>query len=96
MPFRSVLPDPERCPSFSQFDPAAIVVDGEEGPRTPSMTRARVREDLDRIVSAARELLTGSLSYEQALREYFPALRAAHHGDATAIWSIDSVHLAHL
>ena len=60
------------------------------------MTRARIREDLDRVVIAARELLTGSLDYEQALREYFPALRAVHHGDVTPIWSIDSVHLAYL
>ncbi|MCV2489872.1 hypothetical protein OF117_10910 [Geodermatophilus sp. YIM 151500] len=96
VPFRSILPDPDRYPSFSQFDPAVTAPDGDEGPRTPSMSRARIRDDLDRIVAAAGELLAGSLSYDQALRDYFPALRAAHHGDPTAIWSIDSVHLDHL
>jgi hypothetical protein len=96
VPFRSILPDPDRYPSFSQFDPATIVVDGDEGPRTPSMTRARIREDLDRIVTAAGELIAGTVDYEQCLRDYFPALAAAHHGDTSAIWSIDGVHAAYL
>lgn len=96
VPFRSILPDTERYPSFSQFDPAGIVLDGEEGPRTPSMSRARIRQDLERIVGAVGELLGGSLSYDQSLQDYFPALLAAHHGDRSAIWSIDGVHLAYL
>jgi hypothetical protein len=93
VPFRSVLPDPDRFPSFSQFDPAAVVLDGDDGLRTPSMTRARIARDLDRIVTAAGELMRGSLTYEQALRDYFPALRTALGGEASAIWSIDGVHL---
>ncbi|MGH4027012.1 MAG: glycosyltransferase family 9 protein [Pseudonocardiaceae bacterium] len=96
VPFRSILPDTERYPSFSQFDPAALLIDGDEGPRTPSMSRARIQQDLDRIVGAAGELLGGSLSYEQSLQDYFPALLAAHHGDRSAIWSIDGVHLAYI
>jgi hypothetical protein len=96
VPFRSVLPDVARYPSFSQFDPAAVVVDGDDGPRTPSMTRARVREDLDRLVAGARELLAGDLPYERALHEYFRDLRAAHAGDTSVIWSIDNVRAAHL
>ena len=91
VPFRSVIPDTERFPCFSQFAPAAVV-DG----RTPSMSDERIAADLDRIVAAAEELLDGSLSYEQALRDYFPALLAAHGGDASAIWSIDGVHAAYL
>jgi hypothetical protein len=94
VPFRSVLPDPERWPSFSQFDPAALVVDGEEGPRTPSMTRARVRADLDRVVAAAGELIAGSVDPERALREYVRELRTVV--EPSAIWSIDGVHTAHL
>jgi hypothetical protein len=60
------------------------------------MSEARIREDLDRIVGAAGELLAGSLGYEQALRDYFRDLLAAHGGDASAIWSIDGVHAAYL
>jgi hypothetical protein len=33
------------------------------------MTRARIARDLDRIVTAAGELMRGSLTYEQALRD---------------------------
>jgi len=96
VPFRSVIPDVERYPSFTQFAPAAVVDDGGDGPRTPSMSAARVRDDLDRIVAAARELLDGSLTYERALCDYFTALLAAHGGDASAIWSIDGVHLGYI
>jgi hypothetical protein len=91
-----VLPDTRKYPAFSQFDPADVVDDGDGGPRTPSMTRARVREDLDRLVAGARELLAGELGYEQALREYVRDLVAAHGGDASALWSIDGVHTAYL
>jgi hypothetical protein len=96
VPFRSILPDTARYPSFTQFDPAATVVDADEGPRTPSMSRARIRQDVDRIVAAAGELIAGTLSYEQSLRDYFPALLDAHHGDSSAIWSIDGVHQAYI
>jgi hypothetical protein len=94
--FRSVIPDVARYPAFSQLDPAVIVDDGDDGPRTPSMTRARIEDDLDAIVSAAAELLDGTLSYDQALADYFRALLAAHDGNAGASWSIDGVHLDHL
>ena len=95
VPFRSVIPDTDRYPSFTQFA-APVMSDEDNGPRTPSMSERRVREDLGRIVAGARDLLTGSLTYEQALRDYFAALLAAHDGDASAIWSIDGVHAAFL
>ena len=60
------------------------------------MSERRIREDLDRIVAAAGELLSGTLTYEQALRDHFAALLAAHGGDASAIWSIDGVHTAYV
>ena len=112
VPFRSIIPDPERYPnstqfalgvrdperypSFTQFALAPVVPDSGGEPRTLSMTRARIEQDLDRIVAAARELLAGSVTYEQCLRDYFPALVAAQGGDAGAIWSIDGVHLAYV
>lgn len=96
VPFRSIVPDTDRYPSFSQFSPAATMVDGPDGPRTPSMSKARIREDLDRIVVAAVELTSGSVSYEQCLRDYFHDLRAAHNGAVSAIWSIDAVHADYL
>jgi hypothetical protein len=92
VPFRSIIPDTERYPAFTQFEEPPLVPDGENGPRTPSMTSARIQVDLERIAGAAAELADGSLTYERALAEYFPALLAAHQGDGSRIWSIDGVH----
>jgi hypothetical protein len=60
------------------------------------MSQARIRTDLDRIVGAAGALLAGTVDYEEALRDYFADLLAAHGGNPAAIWSIDGVHLGHL
>jgi hypothetical protein len=87
VPFRSIIPDTGRYPSFSQFQP---------GLDAASMGERRFRDDLDRIVAAAGELLAGTLTYERALSEYFEALLAAHGGDGSAIWSIDGVHAAYI
>ena len=96
VPFRSIIPDTERYPCFTQFDPAVTFLDGDDGARTPSMSHARVREDLARIVAAADELLCRSVTYERALTDYFTDLVAAHAGERSAIWSIDNVHLDYL
>lgn len=96
VPFRSVIPDCERYPSFTQFTAGALLDDEGNGRRTPSMSAARIREDLGRIVAAAEDLLSGALTYEQALRDYFSDLVAAHGGKAGAIWSIDGVHFGYL
>ena len=96
VPFRSIIPDCERYPSFTQFAPGLVVDDDGDGARTPSMTGARVRDDLDRLIASAREMLDGSLSYERSLRDYFSDLTAAHGGDTSAIWSIDGVHLEYV
>jgi hypothetical protein len=96
VPFRSVMPDVERYPAFSQFEEPPTIGDGGDGPRTPSMSSARIREDLERIATAAVELLDGTLTYERALAEYFSALLAAHQGDTSRIWSIDGVHFDYL
>jgi hypothetical protein len=96
VPFRSIIPDVERYPAFTQFEEPPAVPDGGDGLRTPSMTLARIQEDLWRITTAAAELVDGSLTYERALAEYFAALLAAHQGDASRIWSIDGVHFHYL
>jgi hypothetical protein len=96
VPFRSIIPDVERYPAFTQFQEPPAIRDGDDGLRTPSMTMARIRDDLERIATAAAELVGGSLTYERALAEYFTALVAAHRGDAGQIWSIDGVHSDYL
>jgi hypothetical protein len=96
VPFRSIIPDVERYPAFTQFEEPPKVRDGDDGLRPPSMTLARIQDDLDRITTAAAELVDGSLTYERTLEEYFSALLAAHGGDGSRIWSIDGVHFDYL
>lgn len=96
VPFRSVIPDTSVYPTFSQFGAETVAPDGDDGDRIPSMTRARVAADLPRVVHAARELLDGAVTYEQCLSEYVADLVEAHGGDASGLWSFDSVHLDHL
>lgn len=58
-PFYSVLPDLDRYPCYTQFAPAPIEDTDEdgEGSRTPSMSRARILDDLDELLAAADGLI---------------------------------------
>lgn len=96
VPFRSIVPDTRRHPCFSQFPADVPEPDGRDGDRIPSMTRARISEDLPRIVTAAGELLNDAVAYEQCLDDYVAELVAAHDGDASRLWSFDDVHHDHL
>ena len=96
VPFYSVLPDTTRYPAFSQMDAPATLVDDDGEPRTPSMTRARIQEDLPELVEAARRLVEQRLTYEEALRVYFPRLADAYGGDRQRIFSLDSVHTGYV
>jgi hypothetical protein len=95
IPFRSVLPDPDHHPCYTGLDGPLPMLERDsdgEGPRTPSMAHARVKEDLDRIVAAAEDLIDGRVSYVRALSEHFNNLMRFFKGDSTRIWSIDNVH----
>jgi hypothetical protein len=96
VPFRSVIPDTRRYPCFSQMRADVAYPDGDDGDRIPSMSRARIADDLPRIVAAARELLDTTVSYERCLDEYVADLVAAHGGDVSALWSFDDIHRDHL
>ena len=67
-------------------------VDDDGEPRTPSMTRARIEEDLPELVEAALALVERRMSYEQSLRAYFPRLLEAYDGDRSKIFSFDGIH----
>jgi hypothetical protein len=92
VPFYSVIPDTRRYPCFTQMeDPPPLVED--DGPRAPSMTRARIEEDLPELIEAAHLLIERKLGYEEALRRHFAALLDAYGGDASRIFSFDGIHL---
>ncbi|MDQ2759853.1 MAG: hypothetical protein M3Y17_05300 [Actinomycetota bacterium] len=57
------------------------------------MTRARIAEDLQRIVVAAGELLAEAVSYEKCLDDFVTDLIAANDDDTSGLWSLDDVHL---
>ena len=96
VPFYSVLPDTTRYPAFTQIDRPPSLVDDEGAPRTPSMTRARVEESLPELVEAARLLVEGRLTYEEALASYFPRLLAAYDGDRPRVFSFDGIHWSYI
>jgi hypothetical protein len=98
VPVYSVLPDTDRYPCFAWGGPLPLIdsdSDGE-GPRTPSMSAARLREDLDELLHAAELLIEQRLEYEQALVDYFPRLLVAYHGDRSRIFSFDNLHERYL
>jgi hypothetical protein len=101
-PVYSLLPDPARYPTFAWAElgdtPLQVIPADEdgEGPRTPSMSTARIREDLPELLDAADRLIERRLSYEDALRDYFPRLLAAYHGDRSKVFSFDEIHRAYL
>jgi hypothetical protein len=95
VPFYSVIPDTSRYPAFTQFADQPAQVD-DDGPRTPSMSRARIEQDLPELLEGARLLVERRLSYEDALRRYFPRLLAAYGGDASRVFSFDNIHLSYI
>ena len=98
VPFYSVLPDSGRFPCFTAFGQAPVLESDEdgEGPRAPSMSRARILADLEEFLAAARLLIDQTYGYEQALQEYFERLLQRVGGDRSRVWSIDHVHRDYL
>lgn len=98
VPFYSVLPDTDRYPCFGWGAPLPVIPADEdgEGPRTASMSAARIREDLAELLDAAELLVERRLPYEQALADYFPRLLAAYKGDRSRVFSFDDVHEAYI
>jgi hypothetical protein len=97
VPFYSVLPDARRYPCFTWDGRMEPVEDEDgEGPRTPSMTVARVREDLPELLHAANLLIEERLPYEDALAGYFPRLLDAYGGDGSRIFTFDNIHERYL
>jgi hypothetical protein len=64
--------------------------DDGEGPRTPSMSRARIVHDLDRMLDATTVLIEHRLPYERAMREHFARLRRIT--DPASIWTFENAH----
>jgi hypothetical protein len=95
VPFYSVLPKSREYPPFVYSKPLPMIeadADGE-GPRTPSMSIGRVREDLDELGDAAAALVAGELSYDDALEGYLRRLLEAFGGDRARLRTFDDAHV---
>jgi hypothetical protein len=60
------------------------------------MSRARIREDLDEILLGADLLIGQRLSYEDALKRYFPRLATAYRGQTHRAFSFDGIGAVYL
>ena len=95
VPFVSVLPDRDRWGGYSLYQPPPTC-DDEGIPRSPHACRARIREDLPRIVEAVDTVSAGRLSFEDAMREHFDALLAHLGEDRSALFAVDGAHLPYV
>jgi hypothetical protein len=92
VPFYSRLPDPERFGAYTPYNPPPLLANDEdgEGPRTPSMSRARIIHDLNQLLEAATLLIEHRLTYEQALEQHFGRLLRIV--DRSQIWTFENLH----
>ncbi|WP_216213527.1 glycosyltransferase family 9 protein [Amycolatopsis aidingensis] len=95
VPFYSVLPDIERFPCYNLFEPDPEPV-SDDGPRAPSMSRARIESDTGELVEATARIIEGSWDYDTAMRDHFRRLVRLYDGHAEWIYSIDDTHLPYL
>jgi hypothetical protein len=98
VPFYSVLPRSREYPPFALGRPLPMIEEDDdgEGQRTTSMSIGRIREDIDELGQAARMLVAGELSYEEALDGYLRRLLDAVGGDRTLIDTFEKVHLGRI
>ncbi|GAB3448464.1 glycosyltransferase family 9 protein [Actinophytocola sediminis] len=92
VPFFTVIPDLDRFPCYNLMaeDPP-MVTDTDGGERSPSMTQARIRADLDEIVDGAVRLIDRRWNYQTALHDHATRMLDALDGDRSRLWSIDNV-----
>jgi hypothetical protein len=98
VPFYSLLPKDPDYPPFAFGQPLPMIEADEdgEGPRTASMSIGRIRGDLEELGDAARLLVDGSLSFDEALDGYLQALVGALDGDVSRIATFDNVHVGRI
>lgn len=93
VPFHSVLPDVARFPAYAATDPEPVE---DDGPRSPSMSYARFAADLPEIVEYTSKLIAGEVAFEDAVRRQVRGMLRLRGGDASALWTLDDVHLDYL
>jgi hypothetical protein len=95
VPFYSVLPDLARFPCYVMLGNTPDPVE-DDGPRSPSMSAARITADLDELLDGAAWLLSGTADYETAMRDHFARLVPLFDGRTDLIFSVDNLHVPYL
>ena len=95
VPFYSVLPDLDRFPCYVMLgnDPEPVE---DDGPRSPSMSAARIGDDLDELLDGAAWLLSGEADYDTAMRDHFTRLLALYKGRGDLLYSVDDLHVRYI
>lgn len=95
VPFYSVLPDVHRFPCYLALgnSPEPVM---DDGPRSPSMSAARVDADLGDLLDGAAWLLSGAADFDTAMRRHFARLVEVFDGRSELIYSVDNLHLPYL
>src|SRR5690606_21250781 len=94
VPFYSVLPDLDRFPCYVMLGNTPDPVD-DDGPRSPSMSAARIDADLPELLDGAARLLDG-LDFDTALREHATRVHTLFGGRRDLLYSVDDLLADHL
>lgn len=94
VPFYSVLPDLDRFPCYVMLGNTPDPVD-DDGPRSPSMSAARIDADLPELLDGAARVLDG-LDFDTALREHATRVHALFGGRRDLLYSVDDLLADHL
>ena len=86
VPFHSVLPELARFPAYDIFGAGPDLVD-DEGPRTPSMSAARIDSDLAEIARETGRLVRGEIDFATAMSRH--AAKSAHIAPELGRYSVD-------
>lgn len=95
VPFYSVLPDMDRFPCYVLMGNTPDPIE-DDGPRSPSMSAARINEDLAELVEGAEWLLSGAADYDTAMRNHIARVRTLFEGRTNLIFSVDNLHVPYL
>jgi hypothetical protein len=95
VPFYSVLPDVSRFPCYVWLghDPSPVA---DDGPRSPSMSAARIRADLPELLDAATRLIAGEWDYPTAMADHFARMAKLAGGDTDRLFTFDNLHTEYL
>jgi hypothetical protein len=90
VPFYSVLPDVDRFPSYVLLGNTPDPIE-DDGPRSPSMSSARIDSDLDELLHGAAWLLSDAADFDTAMRDHAARLLTVFKGRTELMYSLDNL-----